>query len=228
MAIAKDKNKPKITNELKKKRNEIVVVATDAQLQKLDDMARDLPKYLESRRQEFAKELEKHIEENSSAGTYMPDAAKLPFFEITEHIFKPIIKVAGFTPTYSADEIAIAFDFYMQCTEELNKHDLYIPQKHDFCRMMNISTDMFNNYMVKSTDEQMRETCKKIEDYCSSFVDKAALAGRFGKSIYPIFYQRSVNSRRDNDPIQNNTFVQNNNIVTDKEINYLMNKYLNK
>lgn len=228
MAIAKDKGKKKLTNEVKKKRNEIVVAATDLQLQQLDEMSKNLPAYIDKRREEFATQLEKHIEENSAAGTYMPDGSKLPFFEITEHIFKPIIKVAGFSPTYSADEIAIAFDFYMQCTEELNKYDMYIPQKHDFCRMMNISTDMFNNYMTTSNDEQMRETCKKIEDYCSSFVDKAALAGRFGKSIYPVFYQKSVNSRRDNDPIQNNTFVQNNNIVTDKEINDLMSKYLNK
>lgn len=210
--------KEPLTKEVKKKRNQIVSLETDYQIAKIDEMLQDFPKYLQQRADEFAKEFGNYIEKNSMSGAFVPeDASRIPYFELTQHTFKPIIKVAGVSPAYSPDQIAIAFDFYAMCTEKMNEYAIYIPKLSDFCRMLNISTQKFKEYKDSTSNEQMREICYMIEDYCASVVDDSALSGRVDK-IYAMFHQKSSNSRRDNDPVVNNTFVQNNNIVSDNQL----------
>lgn len=215
-----------LKKEVKKKRNQVATLTTDLQIAQLDEMSKNFPKYLQERANQFAKELEEYIERNSMSGSFVPeDASRIPYFELTQHTFKPIIKVAGISPLYSADQMAIAFDFFMQCTEKMNEYAIYIPKLSDFCRMLNISTQKFKEYKDSTSNEHMREVCFMIEDYCASVVDDSALSGRIDK-IYAMFHQKSSNSRRDNDPVVNNTFVQNNNIVTDSQLNDWEKKFI--
>ena len=220
--------KEPITKEVQKKRNEIVTLSTNMQIEKLDEMMKDFPTYLDERAKEFAKELEVYIEEKSMSGVYVPeDISKLPYMELCNHTFKPIIKTAGVSPIYSPEQIAIAFDFFSKCIEEMNKYEVFPPKIADFCRMLNISTTKFKEYK-EANNEQMREVCCMIEDYCSSAIDSIALSNRFDKSTtpYAMFYLKSVHGRRDNDPVVNNTFVQNNNITSESQLKDWERKFL--
>lgn len=216
-----------LDNKTKEKRNEIVIYSNNMQIEELNKMIEHFPDYLDERKTEFAKDLQQYIEINSQSGSFIPDdETKLPFYEIKKHIFKPIIRKAGVCPMYSADHMAVAFDYLVECTDKLNKYGAFVPKLSDFCRMLNISTRRFKEYKNTSNDENMREICQKIDDYCSGIVDDAALSDRID-SKYSIFYQKSVHDRRDNDPVNNNILIQRNNIMSDKEIDELMKKFIN-
>lgn len=218
---------PKKDKEFAKKRNEVADVSLEIQEQKMDLMIKDFPKYLDKRATQFTKELKKYVDDHSQSGVFIPDdLTKMPFLELKQHTFQPIIRVAGVSPTYSADQMAIALDFYSNCTLQMNNYGIYVPKVPDFCRMMNISTVKFYNYKNSSNDERMREVCAMVEDYCASFVDDAGLGGQVD-SKYAQFHQKSSNSRRDSDPPQNNTFIQNNTVMDDKQLYDLEKKYIN-
>lgn len=209
------------TNEFRVKRNQVALQAKDYQLAKLDEMVKKFPKFLNKRTKEFSKELQAYIEE-------LPveeGKETIPLFELTQHAFKPLVKASGFTPLYSASEMSIAYDYYMYCTEQLNKYSTYIPKIEDFCRLMGISTDRFTDYMTSSSDENMREICKQILNYCTAVLADAGLSNRVDK-IYAIFHQKSSNKQRDNDPVQFNNFTQNNTVLTPDEFNELAKRYI--
>lgn len=230
--MAKKKTEKKETNQVldrknQKIRNEVAAYSRDMQVDMLDKMLSEFPAYLDERSKEFSKELAEYIDNHSESGSYLPeDATRIPLLQITQHAFKPVIKVAGISPKYSADQLAIAFDYFAQCTLKLNEYYIYIPKIADFCRMLNISTNKFKDYKTTSSSEEMREICYMIEDFCSSIVDDAAFNSRIEKT-YAIFHQKFSNSRRDNDPVVNNNFVQNNNIMSEKEMADVMKKYIN-
>ena len=208
-----------------KKRNKIVAMTTDYQKQKLEKMKKQLPKYLTKRSREFAEEYNRHIERIES-GEYFEDPSKIPLYELTEHTFKPLIKVAGITPLYSADELALALDFYKDCCLKLNKNSLYIPKIEDYCRLLGISKNKFKEMKNTSSDENVREVCNQVEDYCVAILADASLSEKVEK-VYAIFHQKSSNGQRDNDPVQNNTFVANNTILSDSQFQDLARRYQN-
>jgi hypothetical protein len=209
-------------------RNLVVTKTSEYQLQKLDQMRRGLKRYINKRKKDFAEEYVKFRELNTMDGELIPSLDRMPMNDIIEHTFAPLIKVAGFSPTYSADEMAIAFDFYVECSQKLNKTAYYVPKTEDFCRMINISRNMFDRWQTTSSDENMREICNKINDYCSARLADTAFSSK-DKAIvtYSIFHQKASNKMRDNDPIQNNTYIQNNTIMSDEQFNDLASKYSN-
>lgn len=209
-----------------KKRNEIATVTSEYQEQKLATMKRNLPRYINKRKREFAKEWIKFKEENTMDGQLIPSVEKNPLDEIVEHTFAPLIKCAGRSPSYSADELSIAFDFYVQCANELKNTSHYLVKIEDFCRMVNISRSKFDYYQKSSSDENMREVCNKIQDYCTARATDDAIFIR-DKSVTPylIFHQKSSNKQKDNEPIQNNTYIQNNTIMTDEMFKDMDSKY---
>lgn len=215
-----------LTVQKTEERNLVVTKTSEYQLQKLDQMRRGLKRYINKRKKEFAEEYMKFKEKNTMDGELIPSMDKIPMSEIIEHTFAPLIKVAGFSPTYSADEMALAFDFYIQCSQELNKTAYYVAKIEDFCRMINISKKMFERWQTSHSDENMRNICDKVQDYCSARVADGAFASK-DKAIvtYSIFHQKASNNQRDNDPIQNNTYIQNNTIMSDEQFNDLASKY---
>lgn len=214
--------------EFRIKRNQVALKTKEMQLAKLDEMVKNFPRFLNKRTKEFSLELKEYIDENSidGEGELIVSEDKIPMFQITQHAFKPLVKASGFTPLYGASEMSIAFDYYMYCTEQLNKYSTYIPKIEDFCRLMGISTDKFTDYMTASSDENMREICKQILNYCTAVLADAGLTQRVDK-VYAIFHQKSSNKQRDNDPVQFNNFTQNNTILTPDEYNEIARRYIN-
>lgn len=197
-------------------RNEVFVNQSHFQEMKLQEMKARLPRYINKRKREFAQEFQEYMEFNSFDGQFVPEERKIPMFKIIQHTFRPLIKVAGASPMYSADEISVAFDFYVECVEKLNDTSTYIPKIEDFCRMINISRQTFDHYQNASNDENMRNMCNKIQDYCVARLADGVFSGQSEK-IYAIFHQKSSNKQRDNDPVQNNILVQNNTIMSEDQ-----------
>lgn len=226
--MAHKTNDSSLTVKKQEERNEIVIGTTEYQIQKLEQMKKGLKRYINKRRKSFAEEWLQFKADNTMDGQMIPVTDRVPMSEIIEHTFAPLIKVAGFSPAYSADEMALAFDFYVQCSQELNKTSSYIPKIEDFCRLINISKSTFEKYQTSSSDENMREVCNKIQDYCVARTADSAFASK-DKAIvtYSIFHQKASNKQRDNDPVQNNTYIQNNTIMTDEMFKELDSKYSN-
>lgn len=224
--MAENTVNPVFTNKMAEERNLVVTKTSEYQVQKLEQMKKGLKRYIKKRKKAFAEEWTKFKEENTMDGQLIPVIDKIPMNEIIEHTFAPLIKVAGFSPSYSADELALAFDFYVQCSQELNKTSYYVPKIEDFCRMVNISKSTFEKYQTTSSDENMREVCNKVQDYCVARTADGAFSSK-DKAIvtYSIFHQKASNKQRDNDPVQNNTFIQNNTIMSDEQFNDLSSKY---
>lgn len=217
-----------LTKEKAQNQNQIVIKTTQYQINKLNEMKKDLDKYILNRKKKFAKEYNEFIEKNTMDGQLIPVMNKVAMNDIIAHTFAPLIKVAGITPSYSADEISLAFDFYVECSLKLNETSYYVPKVEDFCRLINISQYTFENYRKNSSDENMREVCNKIVDWCSARLADIAFSSKDKAIItYGIFHQKASNNKRDNDPIQNNTYIQNNNIMTDEEFSDLASKFSN-
>lgn len=215
-----------LTNEVREQRNEIAEETHQYQLQKLEEMKADLPKYIKTRKRKFAKEWKEFQDEHTEDGQLLPTIDKVPMSEIIEHTFAPLVKVAGISPAWSADEMWLAFEYYSQCSIELNKTGYYLPKIEDFCRLINISRKAFDRYQTSSQDENMREVCNKIMDYCTArTADEAFISKDKAMVQYSIFHQKSSNKQRDNDPIQNNTYIQNNTIMSDEMFRELDDKY---
>lgn len=206
--------------------NSIVLKTTEFQLQKIEEMKRNLPKYIRKRKKQFISEFQEYMEENSTAdGVMFTDENIIPMSKLIMHTFNPLIKVAGITPSYSADQISVAFDYYKYICETLLEKNIYIPKVEDFCALINISTATFERYKTSSNDENMREICTQIQDFCVARVTDGAMTGKV-EGKYAVFHQKSSNKQSDSPPIQNNTFIQNNTIMTDEQFNDLASKYL--
>lgn len=226
--MAHKTNDSSLTLKKQSERNEIVVDTSEYQIKKLEQMKKGLKRYINKRKKSFAEEWMKFKQENTMDGQMMPAIDRVPMSEIIEHTFSPLIKVAGFSPAYSADEIALAFDFYVQCSQELNKTSCYIPKIEDFCRMVNISKSTFEKYQTSSSDENMREVCNKVQDYCVARTADSAFSSKDKAFVtFSIFHQKASNKQRDNDPVQNNTYIQNNTIMTDEMFKDMDSKYSN-
>jgi hypothetical protein len=200
-----------------------LMLTTQYQMQKLEEMKQDLPKYIKKRKKEFKKELQCYLELNSVDGNFIPDKNRIPMFNVIQHTFSPLINVGGISPKYSADEMAMAFDFYKECTERLNEDVIYTPKIEDFCSMINISRKSFDKFQLNG-EETIRDLCDKIQDYCVSKTADGAFIGVLDK-VYSIFHQKSSNKQRDNEPIQNNVLIQNNTIMNDDQFKELASKY---
>ena len=211
-------------NYLIQKQNEIVLDQYEYQNKMLDKMKKNFPRYLKKRKKEFSLEYNKYKAELED-GFNIEEHNKIPLFELCEFTFKPIIKAYGITPKYSADELAVAYEYYKECSIELNKVGIYTPMVEDYCKLLNISTNQFKEYQTSSNDPNIQDICCKVQDFCYSVSIKAGMFGKTEK-VTTIFHNKASNNRRDNEPVQNNTFIQNNTIMSDEQFNDLSNKFL--
>lgn len=65
---------------------------------------------------------------------------------------------------YSAEELAILFDYYRNFICEINKIARYIPSKKNFCGFASISSSTYDNYLING-DSQKIEVMRMIDDY---------------------------------------------------------------
>lgn len=68
------------------------------------------------------------------------------------------------SPSYTAEELSILFDYYRNFIYEINHVTRYIPSKKNFCAFANISSATYDNYLTDG-DSKKAETMKIIDDY---------------------------------------------------------------
>lgn len=68
------------------------------------------------------------------------------------------------SPTYSAEELSMLFDYYRQFISEINTITRYIPSKKNFCAFASISSSTYDNYLINGDSDRI-EVMKMIDDY---------------------------------------------------------------
>lgn len=217
------KKKKAANKELKEKRNKANYLLEDAKEEMLTKFSKKIPDEIEKRRNEFLKELEKQeiaqIDEN---GVSIQNG-NMNVADFVDNAFSPIIKVAGKSPRYSADDIYMALDYFKECVKEINKYGLYIPTKEEFCNFLNLSTSRFNE-LKNGNDLEMREVCLQVEDYVASRVTQAGMTGSAEK-LTAMYYQRAALGRIEPKEPDKQAPVVNNFFYSDKDARDLLKKY---
>ena len=80
--------------------------------------------------------------------------------------------------SYSTEELAMAFEYYRQFIEEINKVKRYIPSKKNFCAFLSISSSTYDTYMTCG-DQAKMETMKIIDDYITDISYNLRRCGQF-------------------------------------------------
>jgi hypothetical protein len=228
MATKKQKASWEKSKKEQETRNEVVELTQSAQIEMLEKMRLDMPKYITQRKEQFVQSLKEYGYLKSDAeddDMVIVDEKKLDNLELISNTFEPLIRVAGKSPKYTVDNIALAFDYYKYCFVELNKYGIYEPSKEDFCRLLGISTHAFSG-LKNGNSLEMREICCQVEDYICSIINQKALQSKVDR-VVAIFTQKASFGRRDNDPIQINNYTQNNTTISREDFDKLLKQYSN-
>lgn len=218
--------KQKKAKESVEQNNEITIFGDNLRVQLLQKKQKGLKRYIKRRKMEFLVELEKYglaKEEENEIIDFKEK--KLPLMQLTERLFEPLINVVGMSPEYSAENIVMLFDFFRECVNEINKNQLYVPQKEDFCSLCGFSTQKFSQ-LKNAGSSDMREVCCRIEDYLAKITTQAGLTRQSSESM-AIFTLKSSYGRRDNDPVNVTNYTQNNTVITDEELRKKLEKISN-
>ncbi|MCI9585688.1 MAG: hypothetical protein HFH45_03545 [Bacilli bacterium] len=109
-----------------------------------------------------ATELSEYIEENIDKGKNGLTATSiLPLIAKRSLTDQALAGHITFTP----QELAIAFDIYVQVMSEINKYTSFPPSKQTFCLFTGITTQTYNNYLQ---DPEKCEIMRTIEDYITA------------------------------------------------------------
>lgn len=218
------KSRP-VTKKTVQKNNAVVEYTRDQKLQLLEEYKAKLPEYLEERKKEFLDLLPAHKEKVAvdDMGNQFPvPDKKMDIMELYQYTFSPMIRVAGTSPAYSEEQIAMVFDYFKYVISEANKVALFPPTKESFCSLLGISTHKMNG--MKSTgSEEMRDIIMQIEDYISNFLTVGGLTGKV-REITAIFTQKSSLGRKEETEVQP-LFQQNNTIVSPDQFKEMMKRH---
>lgn len=220
----KDKEKKlaeKKTNA--QKRSKAIFVLDNVKEQMLVEFSKNIPSEIDKREKEFMKELERFEMAHTNEKGIVIAGEQFDTAEFVDNAFKPIIRVAGMSPKYSADNVYMALDYFKQCVKKINKYGLYIPMKEDFCSFLGLSTSRFNDFK-KGNDLEMREVCQQVEDYLASQLSQAGLVGKSEK-LTNMFYQRVSLNRVEPREAERVSTVTNNFILNDEAFRELARKY---
>lgn len=67
-------------------------------------------------------------------------------------------------PEYSAQELAIVFEYYQECIEKINEIRKFPPTRQNFCSFAGIVSSTYDNYLTTS-DANKKLVMQRIEDY---------------------------------------------------------------
>lgn len=84
------------------------------------------------------------------------------------------IAMSSANQTYSSQEIAIAFNLYLEMINKINEIKKFPPTVESFCNFMSISHKTFNNWMV---DPEKREIMEYIQSYILGVYSVGGLTG---------------------------------------------------
>jgi len=129
-------------------------------------------------------EVAKYIEENLNSNHGLTTTQIIPL--IAKKSIQEIA-TSNVSATYTPQELAIAFNYYVELIAEINKHTKFIPSKITFCQLLGISTTTYKNYLL---DKEKSEIMQIIDDYIANSVITSAQLGEI-KEISSIFVNKS-------------------------------------
>ena len=134
---------------------------------------------IKEKSEEVSKYIEKYVENDTglTSTQILPLIAKRSMYDIV---------TAGHI-SYTPQELACAFNFYIEMIENINKKVKFPPSKQSFCLFIGISTPTYNNYLQ---DPEKCEIMRIIDDYISANVLNSSQMGEL-KEISSIFYLKS-------------------------------------
>ena len=216
----------KVNKQQAEQQNEVYEIVNLSQQELIAKKKRQLPRYIKKRKKEFLKELQVYgiAKEDEDESVQILNKT-LPMVELSDFCFAPFIKSAGIAPQYSASELDIIFDYYKQCIKDMNKVEIFPPNKEQFCQLCGISTELFTQYKNGSSPE-IREVLLRVEDYIANYLNVGGLT-RKTDAVTGIFIQKSSLGRKE--ASEPNVQINNNNLVlSDQEFAELMAKYPKK
>lgn len=202
--------------------NEVVEVVNYSKEQLIEAKRKELPQYIENRKNEFLKELQEYnIIKEENDGEVQAGNKVIPMVALVENCFSPFIKVAGVTLNYSADEFAIVFEYFRKCIVEMNKTEIVPPTVDLFARLCGFSTQRFHELRREGAAE-VREVLEQVNDWIVSFLNMAGLTRKVSEVMS--IYNQKVLGRRDDAPQQTAQTI-NNITIGESEFARLLGQY---
>ena len=109
------------------KRSKAIFVLDNVKEQMLVEFSKNIPSEITKREQEFMKQLEKFEMAHTNEKGIVVAGEQFDTADFVDNAFKPIIRVAGMSPKYSADNVYMALDYFKQCVKKINKYLHYTP-----------------------------------------------------------------------------------------------------
>lgn len=127
-------------------------------------------------------EVSKYIEEKLKGYSEAKGLTTTEIFNVIAN--RSIADIATITNKgYTPQELAIAFNYYVQMMTEINKYTAMPPSKSTFCLMLGISLVTYNNYLQ---DPERSEVMNMVETYITGVKLTSAQLGET-KEISTIF-----------------------------------------
>lgn len=130
----------------------------------------DLIPELNKQKEKMIEKMIEYAKENEVACKWDKDGDPVDYtveikpIVINNYFFKSIVPLGSKIPTYSAEQIAMAFDYYMDIITNINVHiGNYPTSLTTFCKFLGISMATLRNYR-NSEDMDMRNIVEKIYD----------------------------------------------------------------
>ncbi len=130
----------------------------------------DLIPELNKQKEKMVEKMIEYAKENKTACKWDKDGYPIDYtveikpIVINNYFFKSIVPLGSKIPAYSAEQIAMAFDYYMDIITNINVHiGNYPTSLTTFCKFLGISMTTLRNYR-NSEDMDMRNIVEKIYD----------------------------------------------------------------
>lgn len=148
---------------------EVLKATSEEVLPTIRKKAEEVSRYLEE-------VLNKHNNNGLTATKILPLIAK-----------RSIADIAVTSKTYTPQELAIAFNIYIEMIEKINQYTTFPPNKGTFCQMLGISRATYDGYMQ---DPEKIEIMRIIDDYISTTILTSAQIGEL-REISSMFTLKS-------------------------------------